>query len=74
MHVQIVMDRQGDTRHTFNPANAMEISRAEQRFRELTGSGFTAVALGKAGAPGRQLRRFDETVTETLFITRLQGG
>src|SRR5689334_8474429 len=42
MAIQIVMDRTGDTRHLFNPNDAQELARAEQRFYELTKVGFTA--------------------------------
>jgi hypothetical protein len=74
MSVQIVMDRNGDTRHEFDASNAAAVARADQRFRELTGKGFRAVALGKDGAPGELLKGFDPNVEETLFIPQLQGG
>ena len=73
MHSQIIMDCHGDTRHEFDPADTTVVD-AEVRFRELTGKGFRAVALGKAGEPGRVLRSFDPTAEETLFIPQLQGG
>ncbi len=47
---------------------------AEERFRELTGKGFRAVALGKDGGPGELLEKFDPNVEQTLFIPQLQGG
>jgi hypothetical protein len=68
------MDRSGDTRHEFDAADASAVALAERRFRELTGKGFRAVALGKDGDPGELLRTFDPTVEETLFIPQLQGG
>ena len=46
MGVQIVMDRNGDTRHEFDASDATAIALAEERFKELTGRGFRAVALG----------------------------
>ena len=42
MATQIVMDHTGDSRHHFNPRDAKSLLKAEQRFKELTGSGFTA--------------------------------
>jgi hypothetical protein len=42
MATQIVMDRTGDTRHNFDAKNADALLKAEKRFRELTGVGFTA--------------------------------
>jgi hypothetical protein len=74
MGVQIVMDRNGDTRHAFDASDATAIAAAEERFRELTGRGFRAVALGKDGEPGKLIRAFDPKVEETLFIPQLQGG
>jgi hypothetical protein len=74
MNVQIVMDHSGDTRHEFDPENAADVLRAEERFRQLTNKGFRAVALGKDGEPGTLLRHFDAEAERTLFIPRLQGG
>jgi hypothetical protein len=74
MGVQIVMDRNGDTRHAFDLADAIAIAVAEERFKVLTGRGFRAVALGKDGGAGKLIRAFDPNVEETLFIPQLQGG
>ena len=74
MSVQIIMDRNGDTRHEFDLSDAMAIALAEERFKELTCRGFRAVALGKSDSPGNLIRDFDQNVEETLFIPQLQGG
>ena len=74
MAVQIVMDHTGDTRHEFDAGDAKALARAEKRFRELTGKGFRAVALGKDGGPGQLVKQFDPEVEQTLFIPQLQGG
>jgi hypothetical protein len=74
MRVQIVMDRSGDTRHSFDASDAEAVAQAEKRFRELTAKGFRPVALGKDGGPGTLLRNFDPEVEQTLFIPQLQGG
>jgi hypothetical protein len=74
MAVQIVMDRTGDTRHEFDNADSRAVALAEERFRDLTGKGFRAVALGRDGGPGKLVRKFDPQVEQTLFIPQLQGG
>jgi hypothetical protein len=74
MHLQIVMDRHGDTRHEFDAADLASLAVAEARFHELTGKGFRAVALGKDGAPGELVRNFDPQAEQTLFIPQLAGG
>ena len=53
MHLQIVMDSNGDTRHEFDPADLSSLATAQARIHELTGKGFRAVALGQDGAASR---------------------
>jgi len=74
MRLQIVMDRSGDTRHSFDSVDAAAVESARRRFGELTERGFRAVALARDGKPGALLREFDPTIEETLFIPQLQGG
>lgn len=74
MPTQIVMDHTGDTRHEFDVAEKASVDEAEKRFKELTGRGFRAVALGTDGEPGTLLKTFDPTVERTMFIPQLQGG
>jgi len=74
MGVQIVMDRGGDTRHEFDASDPASVARAEERFQELAGKGFRAVALGSNGEPDKLIRSFDPSVAETLFIPQLKGG
>ena len=73
MATQIVMDQTGDTRHEFDPKNAEAVARAEKRFLELTGAGFTAA---ERTGPGEvtKIRSFDPNAQETLFYPRLVGG
>jgi hypothetical protein len=73
MATQIVMDRTGDSRHLFNPADAAAAAEAEERFRTLTGAGYIAAKRTGFGA-SELIREFDPTAEETLFIPRLQGG
>jgi hypothetical protein len=42
MHLQIVMDTSGDTRHQFDPEDASALAEAEKRFRNLVEAGFIA--------------------------------
>jgi hypothetical protein len=74
MPVHIIMDRHGDSRHFFDPADARSLLVAEARFKKLVGKGFRAVAPGEHGQPGSLLHRFDESIEKTLFIPPLEGG
>jgi protein-disulfide isomerase-like protein with CxxC motif len=73
MASQIVMDRTGETRHIFDNQDRAEVTKAEQRFRELTGAGFTAAVRSGLGEQ-RMIRSFDPKAEETLFYPRLVGG
>jgi hypothetical protein len=73
MATQIVMDLAGDTRHNFDAKNASALLQAEERFRKLTGAGFTA-AVRTATGETSVTRSFDPTAEETVFFPRLVGG
>ena len=73
MAIQIVMDHTGDTRHPFNRDDAQALAKAEERFKKLTGLGFTA-AIRTASGEISKVRSFDPTAEETLFLPRLVGG
>ncbi len=73
MATQIVMDRTGDTRHYFDAKDSQALAKAEERFKKLTGKGFTAAVRTARGEVSR-IRSFDPTAEETLFFPRLVGG
>ena len=74
MGIQIVMDRNGDTRHQFDRDDAKSVASAEKLFLKLTGQGYRAVALADNGEPGELLGRFDAKTERMLFIPHLKGG
>ena len=74
MAVQIVMDRNGDTRHQFDHNNPASLETAMERFDRLTSQGYRAIALQKSGGSGRLLDGFESQVERTLFIPQLKGG
>jgi hypothetical protein len=73
MATQIIMDRNGDTRHSFDVKDVKALLEAERRFTGLTNAGFTAATRTASGGPV-VTRTFDPTVEETLFFPRLVGG
>lgn len=73
MATQIIMDHNGDTRHSFDANDLESLLKAERRFEALTGSGFTAATRTASGEPV-VTRRFDPAAEETLFFPRLVGG
>jgi len=67
------MDHTGDTRHFFDAKDAKALLKAEERFKLLTGVGFTAATRTGSGE-AVVTHTFDPTAEETLFIPRLVGG
>ena len=73
MATQIVMDGTGDTRHYFDTDDSKALAKAEERFKQLIGDGYTAAMRTGAGQVSR-IGSFDATAGETLFFPRLVGG
>jgi len=73
MAIQIIMDHNGDTRHSFDANDKQALLKAERRFKTLTGDGFTAATRTASGEPV-VTRTFDPAAEETLFFPRLVGG
>jgi hypothetical protein len=73
MAIQIVMDHTGDTRHHFNREDAQALAKAEERFKELAGLGFTAAVRTASGGVSK-VQSFDPNAEETVFFPRLVGG
>jgi hypothetical protein len=73
MPTQIVMDYTGDTRHSFDVNDLEGVAKAEERFRQVTGQGFTAAVRNGPGEATR-ISSFDPNAEETVFFPRLVGG
>ena len=73
MPTQIVMDHNGDTRYHFDARDAEALAEAEERFKQLTGKGFTAAVRTKPGEVTR-INSFTPKAEETVFFPRLVGG
>jgi hypothetical protein len=72
MAIQRILDRTGDTRHEFDPADALAVVEAEKRFKEITGRGF--LAFDAKPGQSTMLRAFDPNVDETVFTPQRAGG
>jgi hypothetical protein len=70
---QILMNQKGDSRHYFDANDAKALAEAEDRFKQLTGKGFTA-AVRTGPAEVTKIRFFNLKAEETIFFPRLIGG
>lgn len=73
MGVLKVMDHSGDTAHSFDPANATEVSAAMAVFDDLVKQGHTAYKRTGNGT-GEVIRKFDGTADEIVVRPRVIGG
>jgi hypothetical protein len=73
MAMQIVMDHSGDSRHYFDPNDVEALAEAEERFKRLTGQGFTAAERNASGEAVK-ISSFNPAAEETVFFPRLIGG
>lgn len=73
--MQIIdMNRSGDTRHSFDMTDELQVQKAMDTFKELTGLGKFATVPGPDGAPGHHIREFDPTVENIIFRPQIIGG
>ena len=69
-----VMGRTGDIKITWDPENAVEVSRAREVFNENIKKGWAAFQVKRAGGKGKQVKEFDPQVEEILFVPPIAGG
>lgn len=67
-----ICDHTGDTRISFDAANATEVTEAERQFNTLIGKRHMAFAANPDGTK-KQVRAFDPSVDIVMFPA-LQGG
>lgn len=72
LHVVRILDRTGDTKLAFDPADPEAVSEIERRFNALMAQNF--VAFDVSTQPGRILTVFDPQATEVIVSPRFAGG
>lgn len=73
MPLHRILDNTGDTRHEFKTTDAEAVTKAEERFKELTGKGFLAFEPGTDGQPGNKLTTF-KPEADIVFTPQRVGG
>ena len=71
-----VLDRTGDTRHTWDPSKPAEVDAARAMFNSLRAGGYDAfrIAAGKKNEQGEMVRDFEASHGAYLFTPRMVGG
>jgi hypothetical protein len=71
-HLLRILDRTGDTRVSYDPADADAVRDVETRFARLMSDSF--IAFDVSTQPGRIITRFDPQATEIIVSPRFAGG
>lgn len=69
-----VMDKTGDTKTTWDPANPVEVEIAKKTFDEFRKKGFLAFKVNVDGKKGEQLHEFDPNARAIILTPPLAGG
>jgi hypothetical protein len=70
-----ILDRTGDTRHMWDSRNKDEVDAAKTMFESLQAKGYAIfAAVGKDGAQGEIMRKFDKKVERFIAVKQLVGG
>ncbi len=70
-----VIDRTGDTRHSWDPQKPAEVTAARAMFESLRAGGYDAFRVAKnKDTAGEMVREFDPSHGAYLFTPRMVGG
>jgi hypothetical protein len=73
-HELRVMGGKGDTKIIWNPDNTDEVANARRSFDDMTGKGFRAFAVARAGAKGDRVHEFDPEAEKLIIVPPMAGG
>ena len=71
-HLLRILDQNGDTKLTYDPADADAVREVERRFTRLMDRNF--VAFDVSTQPGRIISAFDPAAREIIISPRFAGG
>ncbi len=75
--VMFVMNREGDTKISWDRRNAEEVKHAEESFGGFKAKGFAAFSLKDVGTKeekGELMQKFDPLAERVVFVPPLKGG
>lgn len=69
-----VMDRTGDTRMQWDPADPAQVGKARARFDELKKKGYAAYTVNAKGNKGTVIDNFDPGAERIIMTLPMVGG
>lgn len=74
-HLMETMGPEGDTKTIWDPSNQDEVDNARRTYENLVDKGYRPFyAIGKNGAQGEPMDKFDPEAGRLILIPPLQGG
>jgi hypothetical protein len=73
-HELAVMDHTGDTKTIWDSDNADEVEAARETFNALKKKGYMIYRVGKLGAKGEQMQKFDPEAEKMIAVPAVVGG
>jgi hypothetical protein len=72
--VIVILDRSGDTRHTWDRRNADEVTEMRDLFDRMIKKGYQAWSVTRKGDKDRRITEFDPEAEKVIFAPALVGG
>jgi hypothetical protein len=69
-----ILDRTGDMKVTWDPANPAEVEMARAQFEAAKAKGYAAYTLGEGGATGEVIKKFDPSARRIILRPQMVGG
>ena len=73
-HEMRVLDGSGDTKTTWDPDNADEVSMAKEQFDGFIKKNFNAFTVNKIGKKGKKITDFDSSLGSLIMVPPIMAG
>lgn len=72
--VMVILDKSGDTRHTWDRSNADEVTAMREIFDSMIKKGYQAWSVTRKGDKDQRITTFDPQAEKVIFAPALVGG
>jgi hypothetical protein len=72
--VMVILDRSGDTRHTWDRRNEDEVEVIRDLFGRMIAKGYQAWSVTRKGDKDQRITEFDPQAEKVIFAPALVGG
>lgn len=69
-----ILNKEGDTKHIWDPSKDEEVDAAEELYNKLVKEGYTAYKVKATGRKGEKMTKFDPKAGKVILVPRVVGG